>query len=71
MLMEITSRLTALLLIVALLPLFVIIALVSLVIQGLPIIFTQPRVGRNFKKLYKKVMSHSLWRKKRKNSDHN
>ena len=50
MLMEITSRLTALLLIVALLPLLFIIALVSLVIQGLPIIFIQPRVGRNFKK---------------------
>ena len=50
MLMEIASRLTALLLIIALLPLLVFIALVSLVIQGLPIIFIQPRVGRNFKK---------------------
>ena len=50
MLMEIASRLTALLLIIALLPLLVFIALVSLVIQGLPIIFVQPRVGINFKK---------------------
>ena len=48
--MEIASRLTALLLIIALLPLLVFIAMVSLVIQGLPIIFIQPRVGRNFKK---------------------
>ncbi|MBI86890.1 MAG: hypothetical protein CMG63_02290 [Candidatus Marinimicrobia bacterium] len=48
--MEITSRLTALFLLIALIPLLVIIALVSLIIQGLPIIFIQPRVGKNFKK---------------------
>ena len=48
--MEITSRLTALFLLIALLPLLMIIALVSLIIQGLPIIFIQPRVGKNFKK---------------------
>ena len=48
--MEITSRLTALFLAIILLPLLFFIALVSLAIQGLPIIFIQPRVGRNFKK---------------------
>ena len=31
-------------------PLLIIIALISLIIQGFPIIFIQPRVGKNFKK---------------------
>ena len=48
--MEITSRLTALLLAIILLPLLIIIALISLIIQGFPVIFVQPRVGKNFKK---------------------
>ena len=48
--MEIISRLTAILLAVILLPLLILIALISLTIQGLPIIFVQPRVGMNFKK---------------------
>ena len=48
--MEITSRLTALLLTIVLLPLLALIALVTLAIQGLPVIFIQPRVGKNFKK---------------------
>ena len=48
--MEIISRLTAILLAVILLPLLIVIALISLTIQGLPIIFVQPRVGMNFKK---------------------
>ena len=49
--MEIISRLTAILLAVILLPLLIVIALISLTIQGLPIIFVQPRVGMNFKNL--------------------
>ena len=48
--MEITSRLTAMLLAIILLPLLIIIALISLIIQGFPVIFIQPRVGKNFKK---------------------
>ena len=48
--MEITSRLTALLLAIILLPLLIIIALISFIIQGFPVIFVQPRVGKNFKK---------------------
>ena len=49
--MEITSRLTAIILaIILLLPLLIIIALISLIIQGFPIIFIQPRVGKNFNK---------------------
>ena len=48
--MEIISRLTAILLAMILLPLLILIALISLTIQGLPIIFVQPRVGMNFKK---------------------
>ena len=51
--MEITSRLTALLLMIVLLPLLALIALVSLAIQGSPVIFIQPRVGKNFKKYIK------------------
>ena len=49
--MEFTSRLTAVLLAIILLPLLVIIASISLIIQGFPIIFIQPRVGKNFKNL--------------------
>ncbi len=48
--MEFTSRSTAVLLAIILLPLLIIIALISLIIQGFPIIFIQPRVGKNFKK---------------------
>ena len=48
--MEITSRLTALLLTIVLLPLLIFISFVSAVIQGFPIIFIQPRVGKSFKK---------------------
>ena len=47
--MELTSRITAALLAILLLPLLLLVALISLFIQGLPIIFIQPRVGKNFK----------------------
>ena len=48
--MELTSRITALLLAIILLPLLIIISLISIIIQGFPVIFIQPRVGKNFKK---------------------
>ncbi len=48
--MELISRLTAGLLIIALSPLLLSIALANLIIQGRPIIFLQPRIGKNFKK---------------------
>ena len=49
------TRFIALMLLVALMPVFIIISLGCLIFQGTPIIFTQDRVGLNFKKfkLYK------------------
>ena len=47
--MEIFSRLIALILIIILSPLFLIILLTSFIFQGSPIIFKQIRVGKNFK----------------------
>ena len=48
--MELTSRITALLLAIILLPLLIMISLISIFIQGFPVIFIQTRVGKNFKK---------------------
>ena len=47
--MELISRLTAGLLLIALSPLLVCIGIANLLVQGRPIFFTQPRIGKNFK----------------------
>ena len=47
--MEFISRLTACLLAIALSPLLLGIAIANLIIQGRPIFFRQPRVGKQFK----------------------
>ena len=49
MFMELISRITALLLLVVLSPCFFLISVISLVIQGRPILFIQTRVGKGFK----------------------
>ena len=46
--MEIISRLTAVLLLIALSPILIGISIVNLIIQGRPIIFRQTRIGKNF-----------------------
>ncbi len=46
--MELLSRLTAITLLVLLLPILLLIGIVSLVLQGRPIIFRQERVGKDF-----------------------
>ena len=47
--MELVSRLTAIILLAFLSPILLLIGIISLILQGRPIIFRQERVGRNFK----------------------
>ena len=46
--MELISRLTAGVLALILAPLLLSIAIANLIVQGRPIIFRQPRIGKNF-----------------------